>query len=185
MSDVVSKIFDNITLDGNLQWDDNSKICCGTKDWFSLASISHLVSGYILMNFMVNIYLYIHKKKKLDTNGILIALFVTNIIHGVEDLLENSLIDGTSYSAEGGISRLSKCRNSRFLDHRDHDTLQNFMGDLISCFVGSLLASYVIYKLKFRMSVSTLIILVLLMLLGYIILCRNMEQQTDEPRSSL
>ena len=40
------------------------------------------------------------------------------------------------------MSKLSGCNNPVFFDSKDHDSLQNFIGDNIACFIGSLIGCY-------------------------------------------
>lgn len=163
-----------ISTQGNLKWNKDAKICCSDKDWFSPASFGHMISCFILQQFITNIYLRSYKKT-LDTKGIIITLFITNFLHAFEDYLENITINDISYSLEGALSRLGKCQNPRFLDHMDHDPLQNFLGDVISGIIGSLIALYVIKQYKFRISNIYILIIVLIIIILHLIICRQLE----------
>ena len=139
-----------IDFNGNLKWVNN-----GGFGFFTWASVSHCLTGIILtalvMNgyYYFNIYKFFTPKCELEIKGIILILVISNLIHAIEDMLENSTINGTSYSLEGLISKAYKCRDVAYLDTQDHDSLNNFLGDLLSFGVGSILIIFILYKYDF------------------------------------
>tara|TARA_B100000073_G_C23468673_1_gene466500 strand:- start:131 stop:625 length:495 start_codon:yes stop_codon:yes gene_type:complete len=118
------------TRDQTLKWEKNVKFYVHTSDeiesWFTIASFVHLITGIIFYLLIQRIF------PKLSNTNVLI---VVNVLHIIEDYLENK----SSYSLEGLFSKIAMCKNKALIDINDHDTLQNFIGDNISFFIGSLI----------------------------------------------
>lgn len=144
----------------NLKWDKNAKFCCDSTDWFNSASVWHMISCFLFQHLVMGIY-----PGKLNQTGIIICLVITNVLHAFEDFLENKTI----FSVEGLVSRLFNCRNPDFLDHMDHDTLQNFLGDIMSGFIGTILAVSIMKPMK----VKTVLLLFMIILIYYYLNCHK------------
>jgi hypothetical protein len=93
------------------------------KNFFDIHSISHFLSLFILFILIKSLF------KSLSSIKILLII---NILHIIEDILENT----TSYGIESIIKRID--------GPSDNDSLKNFIGDIVSGFLGSLLASFLI-----------------------------------------
>ena len=118
-----------IDFNENLKWAKSTKLWETTpthQSYFDMASLDHMSAGFIFY-ILVNTYV----KKPIKTFIIIV------IIHAIEDILENSTIDGRNYSLEGLVSTTFQCNNPAFLDTQDHDSLQNYLGDNISFIVGA------------------------------------------------
>tara|TARA_B100000073_G_scaffold170218_1_gene140738 strand:+ start:3684 stop:4142 length:459 start_codon:yes stop_codon:yes gene_type:complete len=111
-----------------LQWAKNPPFFEGKNNnaWFNNASYFHMLAGVILFLFINRLF----PKLTNITNLILI-----NILHVIEDYIENV----STISIEGLTSKLVNCRNDLFLSPTDHDTLQNYLGDNIAFFIGSII----------------------------------------------
>ena len=93
-----------------------------SQTWFDKWSFSHLGSGFVFTQIMQ----YFIKNDYF-------ALFAICLLHGIEDYLEN-----TTVSLEGVLGGLLLRKD--LFEPRDKDSLQNFIGDNISFFLGGLLA---------------------------------------------
>tara|TARA_Y100001970_G_scaffold266641_1_gene355572 strand:+ start:526 stop:1020 length:495 start_codon:yes stop_codon:yes gene_type:complete len=118
------------TKNETLKWEKNVKLYVNkggeSESWFTIASFVHLFSGILFYLLIKRLF------PKLSNTNVLI---VVNVLHIIEDYLENK----TSFSVEGIFSKMTLCKNEAFLDINDHDSLQNFIGDNISFFIGSLI----------------------------------------------
>ena len=90
--------------------------------------IPYLQVYYIII--LIYIHNYANYKKKLALYG----LIIINILHTMEDLLEN-------ISTFGLENIIIKIKNKKTLDN---DSYQNFIGDVLSGFFGSVII-YLIY----------------------------------------
>jgi hypothetical protein len=126
--------------------------------WFTIASLFHFLFGIIA--FMVcKIYFKIND---------LYAFLLVNIGHIIEDYLENT----TKISIEGIYHKISNCKNKLFLAPTDNDTMQNFIGDNISCFLGTLLAYFLLKNNKFyNITEKFLIIYIIIFIASPSIFC--------------
>ena len=116
-----------------LQWKKNIPLFAykkNRKSWFNFASFLHLLTGLIL---------YLFTKRLFPTVNNNILIIVLNTIHILEDYLENK----TSFSIEGIWSKIISCENKLFLENMDNDSLQNFIGDNISFYIGTLIGNYI------------------------------------------
>jgi hypothetical protein len=129
------------------------------NDFFNINSTSHAYFGFVLTQFLRH---YV----KSDFNNLLIGTF----IHGYEDYLEN-----TGTSMEGMFSYLIGCSKKGFLDVKDNDSLQNFIGDILSHIVGAILAFN--YP---KLSIKKIFILFFLQVLFYIIFCKISKKKKTE-----
>ena len=112
--------------------------------WFTIASFFHFVFGIFAFLTIKTLF------RISDLNNIIIV----NICHIIEDYLENrSLI-----SVENIYNNFFKCTNRLFLSTSDKDSIQNFIGDNISCFLGTLLGYYLI-KYKYVKTLNNSLIL--------------------------
>lgn len=117
-----------ISLNGNLKWEKN--------DWFDKSSLNHALSGLLFTLLFQAIF---------KNNKPILIIIVSNLLHAFEDLLENTTINGHTFGVEMILSNVTNCQNIKYLDTRDHDTLQNYLGDIISYCIGSIIA-YFIYN---------------------------------------
>ena len=148
------------TRDQTLKWEKNVKFYVGQSNeidsWFTIASFVHLLTGIIFYLLIQRIF---------PTLSNINVLIVVNLLHIIEDYLENK----SSYSLEGLFSKISMCKNDALLHINDHDSLQNFIGDNISFFIGSLIAlkldetKYVQENIK----LNKIIIILLIFLIGF------------------
>ena len=149
-----------------LKWNPNAKLYSSEsdQDWFSNASFSHFLNGIVL-------YIYIKYIFNLNDTS---ALIISNILHIIEDYLENK----STISLEGFISKIANCKNDLYFGPVDHDSLQNFLGDNISNFLGSIVGM-LLYNtdiVKNNINGKILIIFLIIWILGYILLCRYIKQ---------
>ena len=101
-------------------------------------------------------------------------MIISNILHIIEDYLENK----STISLEGFISKIANCKNDLYFGPVDHDSLQNFLGDNISNFLGSIVGM-LLYNtdiVKNNINGKILIIFLIIWILGYILLCRYIKQ---------
>ena len=126
------------------------------KSFLTIASFGHLYFGFILQLLFAQIY---------PTNTF-IVLVISNILHIVEDYLENTNV----FSIEHITSKITGCSNKLFLDVQDHDSMQNFMGDIVTYLIGSLIA----YKFQRHLEFLTIpmIVIVILAAIFLTINCR-------------
>lgn len=97
--------------------------------WFNIASIMHLVFG-ILFFLTIKIYFI---------SNTFWCFVVSNILHCIEDLVENLC----TVSIEHIWQKLVGCDDKLFKEPVDTDSLQNFFGDIICCFIGTILGIYI------------------------------------------
>jgi len=125
--------------------------CSKHHDFFNKSSLGHIYFGFILTQFL-----------KHYTNSKMKNIFLGTFIHGFEDYMENH---GTS--VEGMFSYIINCSKKGFLETRDNDSLQNFIGDVTSHLIGALIAFNVD-----RFNMNKIIILFFIQVLFYIIFCK-------------
>ena len=118
----------NIRFDSTFRWDPDAK-------WFDESSISHFVSG-----FMITLFFQAWFK------NMYWSILVSNVLHIINDLLENSLIQDKCYGVEPLFVFIARCKKSTYLNSHDKDSIQNFLGDVISYLLGSFCVIYVYYK---------------------------------------
>lgn len=100
-------------------------------------------------------------------------LLVLNVGHAAEDYLENAstLLDfpgiAQIFSVEHIFSQIIGCKSPLFVDVVDHDSLQNFVGDIVMFLLGSLIA----YSLQDAFALVDLWVYVVLALCVYAALC--------------
>lgn len=123
----------------------------GSKEWFDKYSFLHFSSGFSITQIMIHL---IPSKK--------LAIILSIIGHFLEDYYQNVHGEGI----EGILKRIMDCGD--FLDFRDHDSMQNFLGDNISYIIGAFLAG-----IFFLMPLNTLLILQVARLFGLFLYCKN------------
>ena len=107
-----------------LKWGKNTKLWKKEgRAWFTPPSIAHFIIWGMLLSWLVNPY---------TSHPILVA----TLIHLAEELLENYGI----FSMEGILSRMTNCTSEGWMDLYDSDSIQNFLGDMISGFLGAVIA---------------------------------------------
>lgn len=157
----------HIDFNGNLKWKSDWR-WYGSNDQYSVftrASIGHFFSGIMITSL---IYILIQYNRKLSRKYVSFStLVISNIIHITEDFLENIKINGTTYSLEGLISKIAQCQNSKYMDLADHDCLQNYIGDVLSYGVGSIIAIFTISILLRRISHTRLLVTLCLVIIVY------------------
>lgn len=121
------------------------------NDFFNKNSIGHIYFGFVLTQFLRH---YVES----DVNNLLLGTF----IHGYEDYLEN-----TGISVEGVFSYIIGCSKKGFLEPKDKDSLQNFIGDILSHIIGAIIA-FNIQKLDLQIIFN----LFFLQLLFYFLFCK-------------
>lgn len=122
--------------------------------WFTVASIFH---------FLFGLYTFIFFKTILNANSMLLVFFI-NFVHVIEDYLENN----STFSLEALYAKIIKCKNVLYISNNDHDSLQNFIGDNISCFVGTILGYYLYNNFELIRNLSVVNLLLILVLIGII-----------------
>jgi len=130
-----------IDYKGNLEWSNNSKLCCVKNDWFDKHSKLHFISGYLLTNLVLFINI---KNCKISNKRIFIIFTILSLLHILQDYLENVEINGIVYSIE--VILLKIFEDNIF--SKDKDTLQNFLGDNLSFMFGSGLVIYLFKRNK-------------------------------------
>ena len=150
----------------HFKWRDNAVLFGTDKkhaSWFTEASYAHFISG-LLMFLIAKQYIEDDVK----------AIVYVNILHFIEDYMENN----SNISLEAVFNRIIKCKNTLFLDTFDHDSLQNFIGDNISCLLGSLIGMYLYnnYEQVSTMSISMISMFVVIFLLTYGLICKSREE---------
>ena len=131
---------------------------------FNVASVTHFTSG-ITAFFII---------KKIFNISDLKSLIIINIIHIIEDYLENTSV----ISLESIVGKIIGCSNHLFISPRDEDTIQNYIGDNISFFLGSLLACYIMKYKNVNVFVNKYIYLIIfIMALFYILTCKFFKPQ--------
>jgi hypothetical protein len=100
--------------------------------WFDKWSLIHILTNTF---FLTIIYIFILILMKKPSNKLFIILFVViNIIHIIDDLLNNYV----------GIS-LESLKTQK---HYDNDSLQNFLGDIICGLIGTCIILFLTLKYK-------------------------------------
>ena len=98
-----------------------------SKCWFDVWSLVHFViTAIIYIIILVVIHKFVKKNK---IKWALWALIILNVLHAIEDTLENMQM----FSLEYLLWQLY-----------DHDSFQNFVGDILSGFIGSFIV-FIIY----------------------------------------
>ena len=95
----------------------------GPAPWFTGASVSHFFLWGTCLVWLVEPY---------TKNPFLVA----TLIHLGEEILENSKI----FSIEGIWSRITGCTAKGWMELFDSDSVQNFLGDMVSGLLGAWLA---------------------------------------------
>lgn len=126
------------------------------SDFFNINSIGHIYFGFVFTQFLRH---YITS----DINNLLLGTF----IHGYEDYLEN-----TGISMEGMFSYIIGCSKKGFLDKKDNDSLQNFIGDILSHIIGAVIA----LKIQ-KLDLKIIFNLFFLQVLFYFIFCRIKKKE--------
>lgn len=126
------------------------------NDFFNINSVGHVYFGFVFTQFLRH---YV----KSDVNNLLLGTF----LHGYEDYLEN-----TGISMEGMFSYVIGCSKKGFLDKKDNDSLQNFIGDVLSHIIGAIIA-FNIQKLDLKIIFN----LFFLQVLFYFIFCRIKKKE--------
>jgi len=100
--------------------------------WFDKWSLIHILTNTF---FLTIIYIFILILMKKPSNKLFIILFVViNIIHIIDDLLNNYV----------GIS----LESLKIQKHYDNDSLQNFLGDIICGLIGTCIILFLTLKYK-------------------------------------
>ena len=107
--------------------------------WFTPASISHFMSGFILFYIIKKLFNY----KNYQT------IIIANLLHAIEDYMENT----STISLEAIAGQIVGCKNTLLVETNDKDCIQNFLGDIISFLLGSLLA----YNMTKRKNINNFI----------------------------
>nr|QBK88536.1 MAG: hypothetical protein LCMiAC01_02130 [Mimivirus LCMiAC01] len=90
--------------------------------WFDAWSVIHFIlTSVIYLVILFFIHLFVKKNK---VKWALVALIILNVLHTIEDILENAEM----FSIEYILWQLF-----------DHDSFQNFVGDILSGLVGSVI----------------------------------------------
>jgi len=123
----------------------------GSREWFDKYSFLHFSSGLSITQIIIHFI-------PIKTFAVLLSIF----LHFGEDYYQNVFGEGI----EGFLKRLFKCGS--FLEFRDHDSMQNFLGDNISYIAGALLGS-----MLFLLPLKILLILQVTRLFGLFLYCKN------------
>jgi len=102
------------------------------NNWFDKYSFLHCGS----LAFFYTIFLLLALLKNIKTKGAIILFIIINTLHLIDELLNNySTISMESIWVPKYLGRVVK----------DNDSIQNFLGDLISGLMGSLIVLLVFY----------------------------------------
>nr|QBK89331.1 MAG: hypothetical protein LCMiAC02_04260 [Mimivirus LCMiAC02] len=98
-----------------------------SKCWFDVWSITHfMITAIIYLVILIVIHKFVKKNKM---KWAFWALIILNVLHIIEDILENMQMFSLEYLLWGLY---------------DHDSFQNFIGDILSGLVGSYIV-YIVY----------------------------------------
>ena len=99
--------------------------------WFDFHSFFHMSIPAFLYGLIISL---IALFGKLSEKTILFGFILTNVIHDVDEILNNTC----NVSLEGAYYNIKSNRNQK-----DGDSWQNSLGDLISCLVGTSIIMFV------------------------------------------
>ncbi len=99
--------------------------------WFDFHSFFHMAIPAFLYGLIIS---FIALFGKLSEKTILFGFILTNVIHDVDEILNNTC----NVSLEGAYYNIKSNRNQK-----DGDSWQNSLGDLISCLVGTSIIMFV------------------------------------------
>lgn len=186
----------DISFNGNLKWKSGSKLCCDATrgDWFSMASIGHVVSGIVVFFLALTLLTknygrtvkvlgkrftnFVSYSGYMKKNAITKAAVIAVVLLLVEDLMNNITIGGECYSVESTVSKLFGCNNKEILDTRDHDSLQNFLGDNLSNMVGVGVAILIMNATKRKLQLMGVFLMAMIQLITVVTACKISEQNT-------
>jgi len=98
-----------------------------SKCWFDVWSITHfMITAIIYLVILIVIHKFVKKNK---IKWAFWALIILNVLHIIEDILENLQWFSLEYFLWGLY---------------DHDSFQNFIGDILSGLIGSYIV-YIVY----------------------------------------
>jgi len=168
----------NVKSNGNLQWNNDSGLCCKNNDMFDKYSFGHLTAGIIYSNVAIVVYSLIYDTCSLTIPTMLKICSILLILHGIFDLFENLEIDGKVYSVEKLLGAIYNCKHFG----SDNDTLQNYIGDNISFAIGALMFIALAHYSKFKYILSPIGLVSILVV--YLVIVFFVCKYVPEPESS-
>ena len=130
-----------IDFQNNLKWEKDATFFGNKKSWTTSATLSHFFSGVCLT---ILVYIVILKLNIMSNHQMITTIIISNVCHAIEDFLQNVSINGMHIGFEGRLSDTVKCGNYRQFSKIDNDSLQNYLGDISSYCVGSILGMYIL-----------------------------------------
>jgi len=183
----------DISFNDNLKWKSGSKFCCDATrgDWFSMASIGHVVSGIVVF-FLALVLLtknydrtvkvlgkrytnFVSYSGYMKKNAIIKAAVITFVLLLAEGLLNNITIGGECYSVECIVTKFFGCNNKEIPDNQDHDSLQNFMGDNLCHIVGVGVAILIMSATKRKLQWNGVMLIAMIQLIT-VVAARKMSE---------